>query len=202
MQDAQREKEKATLYTRDAIINALQVDIPLLVETCINAYYEYIREKARDVKVTVNFGDYANPSFESQVETIGKARSGQMMSVEAAVEELYGDDKDENWKKDEVGRIKTELGIARWKNHRQMKSLDECGEKVKVLVAKRTYQMSRKKYEELLEIAKEQVPRGIYAIEKNNYAELRNDKCASSAQLKAMIRLFKQQGFKVHANGR
>lgn len=62
--------------------------------------------------------------------------------------------------------------------------------------------MSRKKYEELLEIAKEQVPRGIYAIEKNNYAELRNDKCTSSAQLKAMIRLFKQQGFKVHANGR
>lgn len=88
------------------------MDIPLLVETCIKAYYEYIREKARDVKVTVNFGDYANPSFESQVETIGKARSGQMMSVEAAVEELYGDDKDENWKKDEVGRIKTELGIA------------------------------------------------------------------------------------------
>lgn len=110
--DAQREKEKTTLYTRDAIINALQVDIPLLVETCIKAYYEYIKEKARDVKVTVNFGDYANPSFESQVETIGKARSGQMMSVEAAVEELYGDDKDENWKKDEVGRIKTELGIA------------------------------------------------------------------------------------------
>ena len=73
---------------------------------------------------------------------------------------------------------------------------------MKVLVAKRIYQMSRKKYEELLEIAKEQVPRGIYAIEKNNYAELRNDKCASSAQLKAMIRLFKQQGFKVHANGR
>lgn len=73
---------------------------------------------------------------------------------------------------------------------------------MKVLVAKRTYQMSRKKYEELLEIAKEQVSRGIYAIEKNNYAELRNDKCTSSAQLKVMIRLFKQQGFKVHANGR
>lgn len=73
---------------------------------------------------------------------------------------------------------------------------------MKVLVAKRTYQMSRKKYEELLKIAKEQVPRGIYAVEKNNYAELRNDKCASSTQLKAMIRLFKQQGFKVHANGR
>lgn len=110
--DAQREKEKATLYTRDAIINALQVDIPLLVETCIKSYNEYMGAKVSPVNVTTNFGDYANPSFESQVETIGKARNGQIMSVEAAVEELYGDDKDDEWKKDEIERIKIELGIA------------------------------------------------------------------------------------------
>lgn len=73
---------------------------------------------------------------------------------------------------------------------------------MKVLVANRTYQMSRKKYKELLDVAKEQVPRGVYAIEKGSYAELRNDKCKSTTQLKAAIRLFKQQGFKVYVNGR
>ena len=59
----------------------------------------------------VTFGDYANPSFESQVETIGKAKTQGIMSTEAAVDELYGDSRDEEWKKTEVSRIKSEQGI-------------------------------------------------------------------------------------------
>ncbi|WP_047835288.1 hypothetical protein [Robinsoniella sp. RHS] len=73
---------------------------------------------------------------------------------------------------------------------------------MKVQVAKRMYRMSRKEYQGLLKIASEQVAFGIYAIEKNDYAELRCDKCSSSTQLKAMIRQFKSQGFKVLSNGR
>ena len=34
------------------------------------------------------------------------------MSTEAAVDELYGDDKDGDWKKKEIGRIKLEKGIT------------------------------------------------------------------------------------------
>lgn len=110
--EAQREKEKTTLYTRDTMIDALQVDIPVLVETSIKAYNEFYGKPAKDVEVNVEFGEYANPSFESQVETISKARAGQVMSVDAAVDELYGDDKDNDWKAEEVSRIKSELGIA------------------------------------------------------------------------------------------
>lgn len=109
--EAQREKEKATLYTRDTIINALQKDISMLVEMAIKAYNEFHRQAAKPVEVAVEFGDYANPSFESQIETISKARTGQIMSVDAAVDELYGDDKDDAWKQEEVKRIKEELGI-------------------------------------------------------------------------------------------
>ncbi len=110
--EAQREKEKATLYTRDTIINALQVDIPLLVETALKAYNEFYSKPAKPVDVTVEFGDYANPSFESQIETISKARQGQIMSVDAAVDELYGNDKDDTWKQEEIKRLKEELGIG------------------------------------------------------------------------------------------
>lgn len=110
--EAQREKEKATLYTRDTIINALQVDIPLLVETVLKAYNEFYRKPVKPVEVTVEFGDYANPSFESQIEAISKARQGQIMSVDAAVDELYGDDKDDTWKQEEIKRLKEELGIG------------------------------------------------------------------------------------------
>ena len=73
---------------------------------------------------------------------------------------------------------------------------------MKVKVEKRIYRMSKKEYQGLLEVAKEQVPKGIYAVEKGDYAELRNDKCTSTTQLKAMTRAYKSQGFKVYANGR
>ena len=48
---------------------------------------------------------------------------------------------------------------------------------MKVKVANRMYQMNRKEYKGLLKVAKEQVPFGIYALEKADYAELRCDKC-------------------------
>ena len=64
------------------------------------------------------------------------------------------------------------------------------------------YQMNQKEYQGLLRTASEQVPFGIYAIEKQDYAELRCDKCKSVTQLKSLTRQFKTQGFKVHSNGR
>lgn len=72
---------------------------------------------------------------------------------------------------------------------------------MRVKVDKKMYSMPVAKYRELLKIAKEQVPKGVYAVEKGNYAELRNDACSSATQLKALKRQFKSQGFKVHANG-
>ena len=53
-----------------------------------------------------------------------------------------------------------------------------------------------------MEIASEQVSFGIYAIEKNGYAELRVDRCSSMTQLKDLTRNFKAQGYKVYANRR
>ena len=36
-----------------------------------------------------------------------------MMSIEAQVEELYGDSKDDAWKQEEIARLKAEQGIAK-----------------------------------------------------------------------------------------
>lgn len=113
--DAQREKEKTTLYTRDAIVEALQESLPELIETSINAYNILNKKATEKVKVTIPFGEYANPSFESQVETVSKGKQGGIMSIEAAVEELYGDSKEKEWKEEEVARLKAEQGIAELK---------------------------------------------------------------------------------------
>ena len=110
--EAQREKEKATLYTRNAIVEALQETLPDVVATCINAYHLLMGEGVEDVDVNIPFGEYANPSFESQVETVGKAKTQRIMSIERCVEELYGDTLDEHCKQEEIARLKKEQGIA------------------------------------------------------------------------------------------
>ena len=109
--DAQREKEKATLYSRNAIVQALQKILPSVATITIKVHNELNNLTTKDVKATCEFGEYANPSFESQVETVGKGKMQGIMSIEASVEELYGDNKDEEWKKEEILRLKAEQGI-------------------------------------------------------------------------------------------
>ena len=65
----------------------------------------------------------------------------------------------------------------------------------------RIYRMNQKEYKGLLKVAAEQVPLGIYAIEKGNYAELRCDRCSSITKLKELARQFKAQGYRVYSNG-
>ena len=93
--EAQREKEKTTLYTRNAIVEALQETLPGVVSICINAHNILHNQAVEEVKVNIPFGEYANPSFESQVETVAKAKQGGIMSIERCVEELYGDTLDD-----------------------------------------------------------------------------------------------------------
>ncbi len=110
--EAQREKEKATLYTRNKIIDAIQETIPNVIQKILKANAIWQGQAPEDIKADISFGEYANPSFESQIETISKARTGQIMSIEALVEELYGDSRDQKWKTEEIARLKAEQGIA------------------------------------------------------------------------------------------
>lgn len=111
--EAQREKEKTTLYTRQNFVELLENTLPELVLAVLNADREIRKQSIlSDIDVSVKFGEYANPSFESQVETVGKARTNGVMSIETSVDELYGDSKSEEWKAEEVQRIKEEQGIS------------------------------------------------------------------------------------------
>ena len=71
---------------------------------------------------------------------------------------------------------------------------------MRVKVANKIYSMPRKRYEGLLEVASEQVSFGIYAIEKNGYAELMNLPVKSITQLKKVSRDFKSNGYRVYSN--
>ena len=89
----------------------LQNTLPKLVNITMMAYDTYNKVPIKELEVEVPFGEYANPSFESQVETVSKAKTGGIMSIEASVDELYGDSKDDEWKAEEVARLKAEQGV-------------------------------------------------------------------------------------------
>ncbi len=109
--EAQREKEKTTLYTRQTIVTALQQTLPEVISACFGAYQTAHSLPLESPEVDIPFGEYANPSFESQVETIVKARQGGIMSIDAGIEELYGDSKSADWKAEEAAKIRAENGV-------------------------------------------------------------------------------------------
>ena len=110
--DAQREKEKTTMYTRDTIIKALKVALETLFDVIMRTQDNMLKKMPPEegYEATFEWGQYANPSFEAQVETLVKAKQGQIMSTEKIVDELYGDSMDEDEKAEEVARIKEEYG--------------------------------------------------------------------------------------------
>lgn len=110
--EAQREKEKTTLYTRAQIVSVMQKTVEELVQVTLKAHMVRLGRSIQDVECEVEFGEYANPSFEAQIETVGKAAASQIMSIDTQVETLWGDTKEEEWIKDEIARIKNEKGIA------------------------------------------------------------------------------------------
>lgn len=104
--EAQREKEKTTLYTRNKIIEALSDVIGKLVNVTLKTFDQMNGQTpGEDVAVSCDFGEYANPSFEAVVETVGKAMNAGIMSYEMAVDELYGDTLTEEEKAEEVARL-------------------------------------------------------------------------------------------------
>lgn len=109
----ERQLEKTTLYTRQNVIDALEDFIPKVICTSINLMKLIYKEKILDdADISVLFGEYDSPSFDSQIDTISKAKNNGIMSIETSVRELYGDSKDEEWIQKEITRLKSEQGIV------------------------------------------------------------------------------------------
>lgn len=109
--ESQREKEKTTLYTRGELIAVLSQSLNRLADAALKTADVMRNRKPGEYDVNFSWGEYANPSFEAVVETVGKARMQGIMSLEACVEELYGDSKEQEWKDAEVERLKAEQGM-------------------------------------------------------------------------------------------
>ena len=71
---------------------------------------------------------------------------------------------------------------------------------MKVVINNTTYDMSRATYEKILDTSSKFVPYGVYAVEKDDFAEMKTDKCKSAAELKKRVSDYTAKGFKVYYN--
>lgn len=109
----ERQMEKTTLYTRQGIIDALNEFIPKVINIALSMPKQLKKQyDGKVVEFDVLFGEYDSPSFDSQIDTISKAKNNGIMSIETSVKELYGDSKEEKWLEEEIARIKEEQGIT------------------------------------------------------------------------------------------
>lgn len=109
--EAQREKEKTTLYTRNKMVDMLTEVIPQLVNIVLKTNDVLNEKSPGDYEASIKFGEYASPSFDTVVEIVGKAKSYGIMSIEKVVDELYGDTMTDEEKVIEVQRIKEQNGM-------------------------------------------------------------------------------------------
>ena len=105
--DAQREKEKVTIMTRNNIIERQTKIIKELVTLCL-MIQEYI--DTGDITIdnydfSIKFDEFANPSFENELSVLGNAWSDGQISTRKYVELLWGDKLSEEEKEIEIQEL-------------------------------------------------------------------------------------------------
>lgn len=74
------------------------------------------------------------------------------------------------------------------------------GRKMRVILDNRVYEMNRKQFRAVLEVAKKAVKHGIYAIEKSGLAEMKKDTFDSGEDLRKAVAEYESKGVKMHYN--
>lgn len=74
------------------------------------------------------------------------------------------------------------------------------GEKMKVILENSVYEMNRKQFLAVSEVAKKAVKCGIYAIEKDGLAEMKKETFDSKEDLRKAVAEYKIKGFNVYYN--
>lgn len=105
--EAQREKEKVTIFTRNTVIAE---EMEILEELGKNLFFaNEIMHKgeitAKDYDVSVKFSEFADASFESKLDVLLTAFNADVMTPKLFINELYGDSKTETEKQEQIDYI-------------------------------------------------------------------------------------------------
>ena len=99
---------------RNMIIESLTETIEKLIYIIVNVHNLWSgASNLIDISTEVNFNDYNSPSWETQAQILISMYKAGIISLQSVIEELYGDDKEEEWKKEEVERILAKNNIKK-----------------------------------------------------------------------------------------
>lgn len=89
--EAQREKEKVTIFTRNAIIDSEEPIIKSLSNQLLCAYELMHKGKITksDYDISVKFNEFADDSYENKLEKLGQAFDNQLISEDMFMKKLY-----------------------------------------------------------------------------------------------------------------
>lgn len=71
---------------------------------------------------------------------------------------------------------------------------------MKVILKDKIYEMNRKQFNGLLDVARKSMKIGIYAVKKDGIAEMKNETFESKEELKKAVAEYAAKGFKAHCN--
>ncbi len=71
---------------------------------------------------------------------------------------------------------------------------------MRIILKDSMYEMNRKQFRGVLDIAKKYVKIGIYAVEKDGTAEMKNETFDGKEDLKKSVSEYEKNGFKVYYN--
>lgn len=103
--EAQREKEKHTMFTRDDLIDYETQILKDLYELVLKVDDLINHRNVGQYDIVVNFPEYGNPTFESKLNNLLGAVTSGAMSPRRFVEELWGDALTEEEKEEEIAYI-------------------------------------------------------------------------------------------------
>ena len=91
--DAQREKEKITIFTRNVLIQAETRILKSLFNQILEAVQLMNEQEStcNDYSISVKFSEFADDSFENKLQKLGEAYIKGTISTEMYLEKLYGE---------------------------------------------------------------------------------------------------------------
>ena len=105
--EAQREKEKMTLFMRSVFVSELKEALNKLGELALICEDITENKSPGEYGVTTSFGEYAEPTFESRAEIFSNLYFKNAISAEMLVDRMYGNSLSPDEKAMEVQRIRS-----------------------------------------------------------------------------------------------
>ena len=111
--EAQREKEKVTIMTRNNVIARQEEILRDLFKKCLMLmeYMETGSITLKDYQIDVSYDGFANPSFENELSILAGAVQSRVISPEMYVDKLYGDSISDEEKQRELNYISRQFDL-------------------------------------------------------------------------------------------